>query len=84
MDEYVPPIVRDLKSPFLMPIDNAFTVPGRGTVVVGTIKRGIMKKNDDAELLGFGNNVKTTISDVQIFKESVPEVCYSFSRYIYM
>ncbi|CAH0598214.1 unnamed protein product [Chrysodeixis includens] len=73
MDEYVPPIVRDLKSPFLMPIDNAFTVPGRGTVVVGTIKRGVMKKNDDAELLGFGNNVKTTISDVQIFKQSVPE-----------
>ncbi|XP_049706118.2 elongation factor Tu [Helicoverpa armigera] len=73
MDEYVPPIVRDLSSPFLMPIDNAFTVPGRGTVVVGTIKRGIMKKNAEAELLGFGNNIKTTISDVQIFKESVPE-----------
>ncbi|CAB3225841.1 unnamed protein product [Arctia plantaginis] len=73
MDEYVPPIVRDLKSPFLMPIDNAFTVPGRGTVVIGTIKRGIMKRNDEADLLGFGYNIKTTISDVQIFKKSVTE-----------
>ncbi|XP_075986236.1 elongation factor Tu-like [Anticarsia gemmatalis] len=73
MDKYVPTIVRDLKSPFLMPIDNAFTVPGRGTVVIGTIKRGIMKRNDDADLLGFGYNIKTTLSDVQIFKKSVPE-----------
>ncbi|KAL0860375.1 hypothetical protein ABMA27_009774 [Loxostege sticticalis] len=73
MDTYVPRIVRDLVSPFLMPIDNAFTVPGRGTVVVGTIKRGVMKKNDDADLMGFGYNIKTTLSDIQIFKKSVTE-----------
>ncbi|KAL4709692.1 hypothetical protein ACJJTC_007423 [Scirpophaga incertulas] len=73
LDNYVPPIVRDLQSPFLMPIDNAFTVPGRGTVVVGTIKRGIMKKNADADLIGFGFNLKTTLSDIQIFKKSVTE-----------
>ncbi|KAJ2944800.1 hypothetical protein O0L34_g1691 [Tuta absoluta] len=73
MDKYIPPIVRDVKSPFLMPIDNAFTVPGRGTVVVGTIKRGIMKRNDDADLMGFGYNIKTTLSDIQIFKKSVQE-----------
>lgn len=74
MDSYVPQIVRDLSSPFLMPIDNVFTVPGRGTVVVGTIKRGVMKKNAEADLLGFGYNIKTTLSDIQIFKKSVPEV----------
>ncbi|CAK1589558.1 unnamed protein product [Parnassius mnemosyne] len=73
IDNYVPPIVRDLSSPFLMPIDNAFTVPGRGTVVVGTLKRGVMKKNDDAELMGFGFSIKTTLSDIQIFKKSVGE-----------
>ncbi|XP_047539294.1 elongation factor Tu-like [Vanessa atalanta] len=73
IDKYVPPIIRDLESPFLMPIDNAFTVPGRGTVVVGTIKRGIMKKNDEAELMGFGFNTKTTLSDIQIFRSSVLE-----------
>ncbi|CAG9568585.1 unnamed protein product [Danaus chrysippus] len=73
MDNYIPPIIRDLESPFLLPIDNAFTVPGRGTVVVGTIKRGVMKKNDEAELMGFGYNIKTTLSDIQIFRKSVPE-----------
>ncbi|CAH2098409.1 unnamed protein product [Euphydryas editha] len=73
IDNYVPPIIRDLESPFLMPIDNSFTVPGRGTVVVGTIKRGIMKKNDEAELMGFGFNIKTTLSDIQIFRSSVLE-----------
>ncbi|XP_047519693.1 elongation factor Tu-like [Pieris napi] len=73
IDNYVPTIVRDLKSPFLMPIDKAFTVPGRGTVVVGTIKRGIMRKNDQAHLLGFGMSVKTSLSDIQIFKNSVIE-----------
>ncbi|XP_038218225.1 elongation factor Tu-like [Zerene cesonia] len=73
IDNYVPTIVRDLESPFLMPIDNAFTVPGRGTVVVGTIKRGVMKKNDNAELMGFGLNVKTSLSDIQIFRQSVQE-----------
>ncbi|XP_068624176.1 elongation factor Tu-like [Battus philenor] len=73
IDSYVPTIQRDLTSPFLMPIDNAFTVPGRGTVVVGTLKRGVMKKNDDAELMGFGFNIKTTLSDIQIFKKSVAE-----------
>lgn len=73
MDEYIPKISRDLQSPFLMPIDNAFTVPGRGTVVVGTVKRGVMKRNDEADLMGFGYNIKTTISDMQIFKKNVNE-----------
>ncbi|CAK1547638.1 unnamed protein product [Leptosia nina] len=73
LDNHVPTIVRDLESPFLMPIDKAFTVPGRGTVVVGTIKRGVMKKNDEAHLMGFGIKVKTTLSDMQIFRSSVLE-----------
>lgn len=80
MDKHIPPIVRDLQSPFLMPIDNAFTVPGRGTVVVGTIKRGVMKRNDDADLMGFGYNIKTTLSDIQIFKKSVTEVSDNLSN----
>lgn len=74
LDEYIPAPERDLKSPFLLPIDNAFLVPGRGTVVVGTISRGIIKKNTEAELLGFNTQMKTTVSDVQVFKKSVPQV----------
>ncbi|XP_063978817.1 elongation factor Tu-like [Diachasmimorpha longicaudata] len=73
VDSYVATPVRDYKSPFLLPIDNIFSVPGRGSVVVGTLKRGIMKKNDSADLLGFDNDTKTSISDIQIFKKSVPQ-----------
>lgn len=71
LDEYVPTPVRDLKSPFIMPIDNAFTMPGRGTIVVGTLKRGTITKNNEAELMGFDEQIKTSISDIQIFRKSV-------------
>lgn len=74
VDEYIPEPQRDLKSPFLLPIDNAFLVPGRGTVVVGTLSKGILKKNSEAELLGFDIKLKTTVSDIQVFKKSVPQV----------
>lgn len=73
LDEYVPIPTRDKRSPFVIPIDNMFTVPGRGTVVVGTVQCGTIKKNDQAELLGFDEKVKTTLSDIQIFKQSVPQ-----------
>lgn len=73
IDSYIPTPTRDLNSPFLVPIDNAFLVPGRGTVVVGTIKRGIMKKNCEAELLGFDEEIKTTVSDLQVFKKTVQQ-----------
>lgn len=73
IDEYVTPPERDLKSPFLMPIDNAFLVPGRGTVIVGTMSRGVLKKSDPAELLGFDQKIKTIVVDIQVFKKSVPE-----------
>ncbi|GAB0090393.1 Elongation factor Tu [Sergentomyia squamirostris] len=71
IDSYIPTPTRDITSPFLLPIDNAFTVQGRGTVVVGTIKRGTMNRNDEADLLGFGEKIKTTLGDIQIFRQSV-------------
>lgn len=74
IDSYVPTPQRDFSSPFILPIDNAFTVPGRGTVVVGTIKRGTILKNADCDLLGFNQNIKTSVSDIQIFRKSVPKV----------
>lgn len=67
----IPTPTRDLKGPLLIPIDNFFTVPGRGSVIVGTIKRGTLTKNDEVELLGFDNQIKTTVSDIHIFKKSV-------------
>lgn len=74
LDTYVPTPTRDYASPFILPIDNAFTMAGRGTVVVGTIKRGTMLRNDLADLLGFNQNIKTSLGDIQIFKKSVPKV----------
>jgi elongation factor Tu len=73
IDATIPTPQRDYKSPVLMPIDNFFTVPGRGSVIVGTIKQGTMSKNDEIELLGFDQNIKSTISDIQVFKKSVPQ-----------
>ncbi|XP_037954862.1 elongation factor Tu [Teleopsis dalmanni] len=73
IDNYIPTPTRDITSPFILPIDNAFTMPGRGTVVVGTIKRGTMAKNAEADLLGFNQNIKTSIGDLQIFRKSVPQ-----------
>lgn len=71
IDTYIPTPTRDFTSPFMLPIDNAFTVPGRGTVVVGTVKRGIINKNDEADLLGFDEQIKTTIGGLEIFKKGV-------------
>ncbi|KAJ8958578.1 hypothetical protein NQ318_016299 [Aromia moschata] len=73
IDEFIPNPERDFVSPFMVPIDNAFLVPGRGTVVVGTVNRGILKKNAEAELLGFDKEIKTVVNDIQVFKKSVPE-----------
>ena len=78
IDSYFPTPTRDVDSPVLMPIDNAFTVPGRGTIVVGTIKRGTLLRNDEVSLLGFDQNIKTSIGDVQIFRKSVPKVTRNF------
>lgn len=72
VDNYLPIPERDLTSPFLLPIDNCLAVPGRGTVVIGTLKRGIVCKNDKVELLGFDEKITTSVSDVHIFKKSMP------------
>lgn len=73
IDTHIPNPERDFKSPFILPIDNVFLVPGRGTIIVGTLSRGVLKKNAEAELLGFDNCLKTVVTDVQVFKKSVPE-----------
>lgn len=72
IDDHIPTPQRDVTSPFWVPIDSAFTVPGRGTVVVGTIKKGTLKKGDEAELLGHDTTIKTVVTDVQVFRKSVP------------
>lgn len=71
MDSYIPTPERDTKSPFLLPIDNIFSARGRGTIAVGTLKRGIITKSAPADLIGFGELIPTTITDIQIFQETI-------------
>lgn len=71
IDNYIPIPDRDITSPFLLPIDNCLLVPGRGAVIVGTLKKGIVRKNDKVALLGFDEIVTTSVGDIQVFKKSV-------------
>ncbi|KAK8376409.1 hypothetical protein O3P69_009805 [Scylla paramamosain] len=71
MDTYLTPPTRDLTSPFLLPLDNYFSVPGRGSVVTGTLKQGVLRRGADAELLGFDRRIKTVATDVQVFRKKV-------------
>jgi len=66
VDEHIVPPSRNLDGPFILPIEKAFTVPGRGTVAIGTLACGVINKGDIMELIGCGNRLKTAASDVQV------------------
>ncbi|KAE9550746.1 hypothetical protein FO519_006047 [Halicephalobus sp. NKZ332] len=61
-------------APFLMPIASRVAITGRGTVVVGTVAQGSLKKGENVQVIGFGSDIKTVATDIQIFKKSVKEV----------
>jgi len=71
LDSHVTPPDRDTKAPFYLPIDGCFTVPGRGTVVTGTLRCGLMKKGQECEIVGEDRRIKTTISGLQVFHQDV-------------
>lgn len=71
IDNYIPSPKRDLDSPFLLPIEKTVAIPGRGQVLVGTITRGTLKKGSPLEIVGFGETIKTTATEIHIFKNSV-------------
>ena len=60
-DSFIPEPERDIDKPFLMPIEDVFTISGRGTVVTGRIERGIVKVGDEVEIVGIGDTAKTTV-----------------------
>ncbi|KAK3588314.1 hypothetical protein CHS0354_000317 [Potamilus streckersoni] len=62
---------RNLQGPFYMPVEAAVGISGRGTVVIGTLKQGVMIKGEEAVLIGHGSMIKTALSDLQVFKKSV-------------
>ncbi|CAL1536723.1 unnamed protein product [Lymnaea stagnalis] len=73
VDKTIPTPQRNLNEPFYMPVEKLISVPGRGTVAIGTIKKGTIRKGDAAEVVGYGNLIKTTISDLHVFSKAVKE-----------
>jgi elongation factor Tu len=69
LDEWIPEPVRDTDKPFLMAIEDVFSIKGRGTVVTGRIERGIVKVGDEVEILGFRDPTKTTVTGVEMFRK---------------
>lgn len=74
VDEYVPTPDRDLDKPFMMPVEDVFTITGRGTVVTGRIERGILNVNDEVEIVGIREDKqKTTVTGIEMFRKLLDE-----------
>jgi elongation factor Tu len=73
VDDYIPTPVRDLDKPFLMPIEDIFSIEGRGTVVTGRIERGKVKVNDEIELVGLRPTAKTVVTGIEMFQKTLDE-----------
>ena len=69
IDSYIPTPVRDLDKPFLMPVEDVFSITGRGTVATGRVERGVVKVGDEVEIVGFGETKKTTVTGVEMFRK---------------
>ena len=69
VDDFVPEPARDVDQPFLMPIEDVFSIEGRGTVVTGRIERGIIKLSDEVEIVGIRDTVKTTVTGIEMFRK---------------
>jgi len=69
LDTFIPEPVRALDKPFLMPVEDVFTISGRGTVVTGRVERGIIKVGDEVEIIGFRDTQKTIITGVEMFRK---------------
>jgi elongation factor Tu len=69
VDSYIPQPVRAIERPFLMPIEDVFSISGRGTVVTGRVERGIVNVGDEVEIVGIKNTVKTIVTGVEMFRK---------------
>jgi elongation factor Tu len=73
-DTYIPEPTRDTDKPFLMPIEDVFSITGRGTVVTGRVERGSLKKMEEVEIVGIKDTRKTTATDLEMFRKLLDEV----------
>jgi elongation factor Tu len=73
LDEYIPEPQRDVDKPFLMPIEDVFSISGRGTVVTGRVERGVVKVGEEVEIVGIGETRKTVATGVEMFRKLLDE-----------
>ena len=73
LDSYIPEPERDIDKPFLMPVEDVFSISGRGTVVTGRIERGIIKVGEEVEIVGIKDTVKTVVTGVEMFRKLLDE-----------
>jgi elongation factor Tu len=73
IDEYIPTPERDVDKPFLMPIEDVFSISGRGTVVTGRVERGVVKVGEEVEMVGLGETRKTVATGVEMFRKLLDE-----------
>ena len=73
LDEYIPVPERDTDKPFLMPVEDIFSIEGRGTVCTGKIERGIIKVGEEVEIVGIKDTTKTTVTGIEMFNKSLQE-----------
>ncbi|XP_035381239.1 elongation factor Tu, mitochondrial [Electrophorus electricus] len=71
VDEYIPLPKRELEKPFLLPVEGVHSIPGRGTVVTGTLERGTVKKGDECEFVGHNRSFKSVVTGVEMFHQSL-------------
>lgn len=73
VDRHIPTPVRELDKPFLLPVENVYSIPGRGTVVTGRLERGVVKKGNECEFVGFSKVMKSTVTGVEMFHQILDE-----------
>nr|XP_014102219.1 elongation factor Tu 2 [Bactrocera oleae] len=73
VDNFIPTPVRELDKPFLLPVENVYSIPGRGTVVTGRLERGVVKKGNDCEFVGYNKVIKSTVTGVEMFHQILDE-----------
>ncbi|MEO7501406.1 MAG: EF-Tu/IF-2/RF-3 family GTPase, partial [Gemmatimonadaceae bacterium] len=73
LDSYIPQPVREIEKPFIMPVEDVFSITGRGTVATGRIERGIVKVGEEVSLIGFNADKKTVITGVEMFRKLLDE-----------
>ena len=73
LDSYIPDPAREIDKPFLMPVEDVFSIPGRGTVATGRAERGVVKINETVEIIGFGVKRSTVVTSVEMFRKYLDE-----------